>query len=94
MSASSNQCSSLVAWHSYKLVGDNIVKDIWVSFQWLGHTTQSLHYFHAYALLDRVDFSGLSDVRDTDVAVDPVTLLRSDSDLLILKKEMFTLISR
>ena len=93
-SAPSNQCSSQVAWHGYKLVGDNIDKDIRASFQRLGHTTQSLHYFHAYAVLDRVDFTGLSDVRDSGVAVDPVTLLPSDSDLSSLEKEMSTLISR
>ena len=93
-SAHSNQCSSQLAWHGYKLVGDNIDKDIRASFQRLSHTTQSLHYFHVYAVLDRVDFSGLSDLRDTEVAVDPLTLLPSKSDVAVLKKEMSTIISR
>ena len=45
-------------------------------------------------VLDRVDFSGLSDVRDTEVAVDPLTLLPSKSDVAILKKQMSTIFSQ
>ena len=48
-------------WHGFKLVGDNIDKNVRASYQCIFHTTQSLHYFHSYAVLDSIDFSGLSD---------------------------------
>ena len=48
-------------WDGFKLVRDNIDKNIPASYQRFDPKTQSLHYFHVYAVLDRVDFSGLSD---------------------------------
>lgn len=92
--AHSSQSGLLENWHGYKLVGDNIDKDVRASYQRLHHTTQSFHYFHAYAMLDRVDFSGLSDVSPPQSAVDPLSLLPSDSDLALLKRDMSILISR
>lgn len=41
---------------SYKIVGDNIDKNITPSFQRLDHQTKSVHYFHAFAVKDRIDF--------------------------------------
>ena len=52
---------SINCWNGFKLIGDNIDKNIYQSFQRLNYGTKSLHYFHPFALLDRVDFSGLSD---------------------------------
>ena len=42
-------------WTGFKIVGDNVDKDIRPSFQRIDYRTRSLHYFHAYAMLDRVD---------------------------------------
>lgn len=44
----------------YKIVGDNIDKNIRASFQRIDHQTKSVHYFHIFAAKDRIDFSGLS----------------------------------
>ena len=47
----------------YKLVGDNI--DMGVKARYMrveGSHNQSLHYFHSFAVLNRIDFSHLPDV--------------------------------
>jgi len=41
-------------WHGFKLVGDNLDKNIRYSFCRSDKNTQSLHCFHYYAALDRV----------------------------------------
>lgn len=81
-------------WEGYILVGDNIDKNIRPSFQRIDKTTRSLHHFHVYAVLDRVDFSGLSDTTPTTTVVDPLSLLPSNNDIARLKQEMSILISR
>ena len=47
----------------YKLVGDNIDKGIKARYMRSeGDRNRSLHYFHSFAVQNRVDFSHLSDV--------------------------------
>ena len=48
---------------SYKLVGDNIDKNIRPRDMRIDHQGRSLHYFHTYAVQDRVDLSNVSDVQ-------------------------------
>ena len=67
-------------WDGFKLIGDNIDKNVHRSFQRLNYTTQSLHYFHTYALLDRVDFSVLSD-EPPKGEINFNTLLPNDEDI-------------
>ena len=50
-----------VRWCGFKIVGDNIDKNVHLRFQTLEASTKSLHYFHSYAVKDRIDFSHLSD---------------------------------
>lgn len=45
---------------SFIVVGDNWDKTINPRFMTMEHQRQSLHYFHAYAAQDRIDFSSLS----------------------------------
>ena len=45
---------------SYKIVGDNIDKNIHPRHQSLENPGRSLHYFHSYAILDRFDSSAYS----------------------------------
>ncbi len=47
---------------SFKLVGDNIDKEVKPRDMRSDHQTKSLHYFHSYAVLDRIDLSGVSDI--------------------------------
>lgn len=49
-------------WNGFKIVGDNLDKNIRPSLQRLTHQTKSLHHFHSYAVKDRVNFSAASDV--------------------------------
>lgn len=49
-------------WCGFKLVGDNWDINLRPRFQSLESRTLSQHHFYSYALLDRIDFSGLSDV--------------------------------
>ena len=49
------------------IVGDNIDKNFRLSYQRQDRQTKSLHYFHAYAVKNRVDVSSLSDTRPTAV---------------------------
>ena len=86
--------TSFDSWNGFKLVGDNIDKNVRASYQRIGHTTQSLHYFHSYALLDRIDFSGLSDEPPPPSIVDPLTFLPLEEDISLVESDIVTLISR
>jgi hypothetical protein len=44
-------------WCGFKVVGDNIDKNVRPRHMRLDKGTQSLHYFNAYAIMDRVDCS-------------------------------------
>ena len=80
--------------NEYKIVGDNIDKNIRANIQRLNHQTKSLHYFHSFAVRDHVDFSGLSDVTPHHVKIDPATLLPRPVDLTALLKELQAIVSR
>ena len=64
---------SVNQWHGFKIVGDNLDKNIKPRHQTLLHKTQSLHYFNVYAIKDRVDLSQLSDVPPT-VDIEAITM--------------------
>jgi len=94
-SSASNQDPSLVStWTGYKLVKDNIDKNIRPSFQRQDHQTKSYHYTHAFAVKDRLNLSSHSDAKPDCSQVDPFCLLPNTSDLDSLKKNFVTLISR
>ena len=42
----------------YKLVGNNIDKNVHPCYMRNDHQVRPLHYFHTYAVLDRVDLLG------------------------------------
>jgi L1 cell adhesion molecule like protein len=48
-------------WHGFKLVGDNLDKNLRPRHQTSGRQTQSLHLFHYYAVHDRIDLSSAED---------------------------------
>ena len=78
----------------FKIVGDNVDKNVRASFQRLDHQTKSLHYFHTFAVRDRVDFSSLSNITPHYVKIDPATLLPQPGDLTALVKELEVIVSR
>lgn len=83
---------------TYKLVGDNIDKNICPSSRDLrsDHQTKSLHYFHVYAIRDRVD---LTDLPDKPQLPDPddtklESLLPTEDDYTALKRNFAILAAR
>ena len=80
--------------NGYKIVIDNIDKNVRPSYQRVDRSTLSFHYVHAYAAMDRVDFSGLSDVRPTPMGVDLDKLLPLTIDVTEIENHFSVLISR
>lgn len=60
---SGTTCTKGLQHRSYKLVGDNIDRSVKARYMRMeGHRNQSLHYFHSFAVLDRISFNHLPDV--------------------------------
>jgi len=79
---------------SFKLVGDNLDKQVKPRDMRSEHQTRSLHYFQTYAAKDRIDLAGISDeVEPIDMATTNVCqLLPSMSDQVALEKNFSILI--
>ena len=58
-----------------------------------GFTTLSLHYYHCFAVLDRIDLTGVTDSNSNRV-IELSTLLPSTDDVRLMKKYFSILISR
>lgn len=89
-----NSGSRQSMWCGYKIVIDNIDKNVSPSFQRLDKEKQSLHYTHGYAVKDRVDMSNLSEESPKPCDHVPSDLLPSSDDVTALKKELHILLSR
>lgn len=81
-------------WTGFKLLGDNFDKNVRPSYQRSNKQTVSLHFFHALAVSDRIDFSALSDAAPHSVVIDPCLLLPTAADVETVKKEFQVFISR
>ena len=80
-------------WNGFKLVGDNIDKNYRQSFHRVDKKTTSIHYFHYYALLDRIDLSGCSEALPTK-PLDVEKFMINLDDLAMLNDDVIVLISR
>lgn len=81
----------------YTLCGDNIDKNVKRRYQRSDKTTVSLHYFHMYAIKNRVDFSQLSDeAKDSIGGIEDnsVQLMPSVSNDQTMRKNVAVLVSR
>ena len=87
-------CSS--NWCDFKIVGDNIDKNVHPRHESLDHHTRSLHYFNCYAVKDRVDLGSLSDLKPlVDISqVDLTQLLPQKEDLDGIVRNMTILAAR
>uniref|UniRef100_A0A1X7U296 DUF6589 domain-containing protein n=1 Tax=Amphimedon queenslandica TaxID=400682 RepID=A0A1X7U296_AMPQE len=86
-------------WNGFKIVGDNIDKNIVPRDRRIDKQTSSLHCFHLYAVKDRVDFSGISDKMNphfmTPIEALPVdVMLPSLSDKQMMLHNFTVLIAR
>ena len=97
---SEDMCESVVTkecrntWCGFRIVGDNIDKNVHRSFQRIEMQTQSLHYFHCYAVRDRIDLSGYSDCPPQRPVIESTTLLPSSCDITKVRQECETLVAR
>jgi L1 cell adhesion molecule like protein len=81
-----------------KLCGENLDKTVKTRYMRLDKGNLSLHYFHAYAVLDRIDLSGVSDSLVASCLPSPekiaTSLLPSKLDDQTLKHHFAILVSR
>lgn len=80
-------------WDGFKIVMDNVDKIFKASFERTTHSNRSLHYYNSYAMLDRIDFSGLSEIEKRS-NIDISTLLPNKDDLEMMESNFITLVSR
>lgn len=80
-------------WNGFKLVGDNLDKNFRRTFQRADYTTISHHYFHMFAVKDRVNLSELSDSQREGV-IDVPLLLPTEDDHMKMRREFSILLSR
>ena len=83
-------CTNTSSWKGFKVVGDNIDKNIRPSFKRYDNKIDSVHYFHYYSLLDCLDLSAYSEVLPT-TPLDLSKLLVSTDDVCQLEKDAITL---
>ena len=82
-------------WNGFKIIGDNIDMNFRRTFQRLDYSTVSQHFFHAFAVKDRVDLRDLSGISPNGAnVIDVQQLLPSDGDIKLMKDNFITLISR
>ena len=80
-----NVTISRKSWKGFKIVRDNIDKNFKRFFQRMDFQTRSFHYFHSYAVLDRVDLSGYVDTPCSG-EVDFTFILPTDDEISSLKQ--------
>ena len=82
-------------WFGFKIVGDNIDKTVKPHHMQSDRQTQSLHYFHMYAVRDRVDLGDSSEsLRATPIDPPLEELLPSPDDNEQLLANITTLVTR
>ena len=91
--------SSLSLVFGYKIVGDNIDKNVRPRYTRQHSKTLSMHCYHSYAVRDRVNISGLSDevpnLQRVPLLSVPVTdILPSQTDEISIKHNFAILVSR
>lgn len=76
----------------YKIVFDNIDKNVKPRHMRSDNQTKSLHYVHSYAVRDRVNYSCISDEPRTEI--NAFDILPTEEDYQSLKADFSNLISR
>ena len=86
----------VVPWCGFKCVGDNIDKNVKPRYMRTDRRTSSLHFFNAYAVLDRIDCSKLacSKVPSSGMRLDINKILPNDEDWYQLIQNCTILLSR
>ena len=56
-------------WDGFRIIGDNIDKNVKPRFYRIDSQVRSLHYYPSYGLCDRIDFSGTSESKPAEVSM-------------------------
>jgi len=85
-----------VSMNTYKLVGDNLDKNVKPCDMRIDNQTKSLHYFHMYALRDRIDLSSYEGKNfTTNIAdIDLNRILPTQGDAEAVKANFSILVAR
>lgn len=96
ISASEDESDPTIAWCGFRIVGDNIDKTVRPREMRHNHQSTSLHYFHSYAVKDRVDVSDFSPELPlvTSKEIDVNIFLPSPEDCQTLETNFCTLMTR
>ena len=81
-------------WTGFKIVGDNVDKNFRPSTQRHDNKTKSMHWFHLYAVKDRIDLSSYSDCTSNLATIDVNELLIHKDDIKQITSDAEILISR
>ena len=75
----------------YAIIGNNIDKNVRPLYQRQDRTTRSLHYFHSYAVKNRIDISEMSDkhLSSIDISINKILPGQSDIDKMIGEYESY-----
>ena len=68
-------------------MGNNLDKNFRCIFQWIDYQTRSFHFVHSYAVSDRVNLSGLSDIPQP-VVIDFTKVLPTHAEVTELKQNL------
>lgn len=86
--------STFLKWLGFKIVIDNIDKNLRRSFQRSNNKTVSMHAYNMYACLDQIDYSSLPDVMPSDPLIDIETLLIGKAEIDELSGDVEVLLER
>ena len=82
-------------WCGFKIVGDNIDKNVKPRYMRINKGTQSLHYFNSYAIKDRVDCSSLEpEDKQPPANCDPLAVLPMEENYYQLFENCTMLLTR
>ena len=84
-------------WYGYKLVGDDLDRNIKPRYMRMTNQTKSKHYFNSYAVKDRVNlcnFSSFWNGPDSACKINAADILPSVDDEALLKRNLSILVSR
>ena len=92
---SANNGSSSLPWYGFKVIGDNVDKKVKPRDMRSDNQSKDLHYFHLYALKDRIDLSEASeDPLNLNPDVVLATLIPTGDDIKEMMSNFRVLIAR
>jgi len=88
-----DSCTTSTDGYGYVIVIDNLDMDVRRSFQRINRSTESMHFCHAYVVLNRFDTSGLED-RPPSGVLSYEVMLPDMNDLQVILNDFKVLVSQ